>query len=106
MDLTEFKKKLSKYKKEEFVITDHARWQADFRGINVEEVKENISNPTKLTFVEEQEARYDGEKKYNCYFAYSENYHHRYAVVFNGKIIIVTIIGINRSWQRAVEGRK
>ena len=106
MDLEKLKEKLRKYKKEDIIITDHAKDQAKFRQIDLEEVKENVINPEKLVYVEEQQAKKEGEKKYNCYFAYSENYHHRYAFAVNGKVIIVTIIGINRNWQKAIEARK
>ena len=106
MDLVEFKEKISKYSKNEIIVNKHAQEQAEVRQINLEEVKENILHPNKLVFVKEQEAKNKGERKYNCYFAYSDNYYHRYIIVLNGKLIIVTIIGINRNWQRAIEGRK
>ena len=106
MEVSELKSKLRTFKKEDIIITNHAKDQAEFRQIDLEEVKKNVINPEKLVYVEEQQAKKEGENKYNCYFAYSENYHHRYAFVVNGKIIIVTIIGINRNWQKAVEGRK
>ena len=106
MDLEEFKQKLKKYSENDIKITEHAREQADFRNISIEEVKNNILHPDKLVFVEEQKAIVAKETKYNCYFAYSENYFHRYVIVLNGKLIIVTIIGINRQWQGAIEGKK
>ena len=106
MDLDWFKKELGKYDKSEIIVNKHAREQAEVRQINLEDVKQNILHPDKLVFVEEQEAQNKGERKYNCYFAYSDNYYHRYIMVLNGKLLIVTIIGINRNWQRAIEGRK
>ena len=106
MDLDWFKKELGKYDKSEIIVNKHAREQAEVRQINLEDVKQNILHPDKLVFVEEQEAQNKGERKYNSYFAYSDNYYHRYIMVLNGKLLIVTIIGINRNWQRAIEGRK
>jgi len=38
----------------------------------------NIIKPDKLVYTEEQQARKASEKKYNCYFAYSESLCHRY----------------------------
>ncbi len=105
MKVKEFKKKLKKYKKKDIIITDHAELRAMFRNIDLEEVKQNILNPEKLIFVKEQKAKKINEKKYECYFAYSDNYCHKYVLTLNSKIIIVTIININRNWQKIIEGK-
>jgi len=102
MNLEEMKKRFRKYKKSDIIITDHADIQAFTRDVDLEEVKENIINPTKLVHVKEQDAKYKGEEKYDCYFAYSKHLYHRYALTINAKIIIVTIIKINRDWQKAI----
>ena len=102
MKLEELKEKLRTYKKSDIIITDHADIQAFTRDVDLEEVKENIINPTKLVYVKEQGTKYKGEKKYDCYFAYSKHLYHRYALTINAKIIIVTIIKINRDWQKAI----
>jgi len=102
MDLKELKKKLSSYNKKDIIITEHANFQAFTRDVDLEEVKENIINPTKLVYAEKQKAKYKNEEKYDCYFAYSKHLYHRYALTINAKIIIVTIIKINRDWQKAV----
>jgi len=106
MDLENFKQKLKSYTFRDIIIKKHAKEQAEIRQINVKDVIDNILHPDKLVFVERQEAKHIMEQKYNCYFAYSDNYYHRYIIVLNGKLLIVTIIGINRNWQRAVEGVK
>ena len=98
----ELKKKFKGYKKSDIILTEHAEIQAFTRDINLEEVKENIINPTKLVYAKEQEAKYKGEEKYDCYFAYSKHMYHRYALTLKEKIIIVTIIKINRDWQKAI----
>jgi len=103
MNLEELKEKLRKYKKEDIIITPHAELQALIREANLDEVKENVINPEKLVYVEEQKAKNPWEKKYNCYFAYSKLFAHRYVIVINRKIIIPTIIVINRDWQKEVE---
>ena len=102
MELIELKEKLSKYNKSDIIITNHAELQAFTRDIDLGEVKENIINPTKLVYAKKQEAKYKGEEKYDCYFAYSRHLYHRYALTINRKIIIVTIIKINRDWQMAI----
>ena len=105
MNLDEFKNKLRGYGKEDFVFTDHAEIQALVRDINLKEVKDNIINPDKLVFAKKQKSKKMYEEKYDCYFAYSKNYAHRYILTLNRKIIIVTIIRINRDWQKVLERR-
>lgn len=102
MDLSKLKEKLSKYSKKDIIVTDHAELQAFTRDIDLEEVRENIINPKRLVYFKQQKAMNQSEKKYDCYFAYSKHLYHRYAIVLNGKVIIVTIIKINRDWQKAI----
>lgn len=98
MNLEELKKKLKSYSKKEIIVTEHADMQAFVRGVDIEEVKENIVNPEKLVYAKSEIAKNKTEEKYDCYFAYSKNLYHRYDLVLNRKIIIVTIIKINRDW--------
>jgi ribosomal protein S1 len=102
MRLNELKEKLRKYKKSDIIITNHAELQAFVREVDLEEVKENVINPTKLVYAKRQEAKFKEGEKYDCYFAYSKHFYHRYALSINEKIIIVTIIKINRDWQKAI----
>lgn len=97
------KDKLKKYKKEDIVITSHAKVQAIMRGIRPDEVKENITNTFRLVYAEKQEALGPGEEKYNCYFGCSNTQCHRYALVVNDACLVCTVIKINRRWQRMVE---
>lgn len=103
MDLEKLKEKLNSYSKEDIIITNHAEIQAIFREIELDEVIENILNPEKLVYFEEQLSQNPEEKKYNCYFAYSKEFAHRYIFTTNGKIIIVTIIKIDRDWQKTIK---
>lgn len=103
MDLEEFKKKLKKYKLRDIIFTNHAEIQAIFREVNLEEVRRNILNPDKLIYVEEQDTNNLNKEKYACYFAYSKDFCHEYILTLNGKVIIVTIIVINRDWQKILE---
>ncbi len=102
MNIEELKNKLKNYEKKDIIITPHAEIQAYMREIELNEVKNNIINPRKLVYANEQEAKKSNEKKYDCYFAYSKNLCHRYILTLNRKVIIVTIIKINRDWQRII----
>ena len=73
-----------------------------FRKKSIEEVKENILNPEKLAYFELQETHNPNKEKYNCYFAYSDKFAHRYILILNQKIIIATIIKIQRDWQKTI----
>ena len=102
MDIEELKKKLRTYKKEDIIIKYHAELQAFIRRVDLEKVKENILNPFRLVYAEKQKSKFPNEEKYNCYFAYSKNHYHRYVIIINRKIIIATIIDINRDWQKTI----
>ena len=95
--------KLKKYKKEDIIITSHAILQAQFRSIDLDEVKENIINPKRLDFAKKQKAEKSKEEKYDCYFGYSKTQCHRYILVINSKCIVCTVVKINRRWQHIVE---
>ena len=99
MDLEKFKEKLAKYGAEDIVFTSHAKIRALFRDIDLDEVKNNILNPERLAKV----IRDEGKGTYECYFAYSKMYCHKYVLSLNGKVIIVTVININRDWQRMLK---
>ncbi len=102
MGLNKLKEKLRVYRKEDIIITKHAELQAFTRNIDLDEIKENIINPIRLVYAKKQEAQKKDEEKYDCYFAYSKHIYHRYILVLNRKLIIVTIIKINRDWQRTI----
>jgi hypothetical protein len=98
MELDIFKERLSKYKRADIIFTTHAEIRTLGRGIDLEEVKDNILNPTKLVCVIQQKAEKPNEEKYECYFAYSKTYCHKYVLTLNRKVII-----INRDWQKVVK---
>ncbi len=95
--------RLKTYSKKDVIFTSHAKIRAVQRGLNLEEVKENIVNPKRLAFAARQKSRKPGEEKYDCYFVYSNTMCHRYVLIINRKIIICTAIKINRRWQNMVE---
>lgn len=102
MGLEDLKKRLRNYRKEEIIVAKHAELQAFVRQVDLSEVKNNIANPEKLVYAKKQESKKSDEEKYDCYFAYSKHLYHRYILTVNRKIIIVTIIKINRDWQKAI----
>ena len=99
MELGKFKEKLARYSEKDIIFTSHAEIRALFRNIDLDEIKENILNPEKLVKVINDESK----GKYGCYFAYSKIYCHKYILVLNSKVIIVTVININRDWQRMLK---
>jgi hypothetical protein len=102
MDLEELKQRLKKYRKEDIIITKHAEIRALARNVNIEKVKENIIKPDKLVYFKKEKSESPTEEKFECYFAYSQYYCHKYILTLNRKIIIVTIISINRDWQKSI----
>ena len=100
MELNELKEKLRGYDNKDIIFTSHAEIRALHRGIDLDEVRGNILNPEKLVSFIEKDLENSDVKKYECYFAYSKNYCHKYVFTLNSKVIIVTIISINRDWQR------
>ncbi len=102
MDLENFKAKLRTYSEKDIIFTKHAQIRLITRNIDLKEVVKNIINPEKLVFFEEQTTE-TNFKKYDCYFSYSKNLTHRYVFTINGKILIVTIIKINRDYQRMIK---
>lgn len=89
---------LKEYNSESILITSHARIRMIQRQISEKEVLENIINPKRLEF-----SRKEKETKYDCYFVYSKTQCHRYVLVFQDNIIVVTVIKINRQWQLITE---
>lgn len=57
----------------------------------------------RLVFAEKQKATGANEEKYNCYFKYSNTLAHRYVIVINAKVVVVTVIKIRKKWQRRME---
>ena len=94
--------KLKKLTAKDIIFTHHAEIQAYVRQIDLDEVRENLLNPRRLKYVSREPAK-RGESKYDCYFGYSKTQAHRYIIVINAKAVVVTVIKINRRWQRRLE---
>ena len=75
----------------------------DQRQICEEEVIFNLNNPEKLRFVVEQKADYAYEEKFDCYFVYTKKLCHRYILLFSEGILILTVLKLNKRWQKLFE---
>lgn len=64
---------------------------------------DNIINPKRLDYAIREDVLSDDEEKFNCYFGYSKTQCHRYVIVIKANILVVTVIKINRRWQKIVE---
>jgi len=70
------------------------------RQIDKEEVIENIINPKRLMYAIRDESKQD---KYDCFFSYTKTICHRYVLIIKKNIIVVTVVKINRRWQKIAE---
>jgi hypothetical protein len=97
-------KYLRKYKKEDILIDKHAELRAKQRDLDLEEVYYNLLNPSKrLSFTNKLEEESDGLEKFKCYFGYSKTQCQIYIIKFSDKLIIKTIIKLNKRWQKRAE---
>ena len=94
---------LKNIKKEGILFDDHAKMQSVVRDIDREEVIRNPTNPSKMFFAREQPANGENERKFDCYFDISKRWAHRYVIVINAKLIIITVIKIRKKWQEKVD---
>jgi hypothetical protein len=98
-------KKLKLYSEEDIVFSDHALIRMVQRQIDKSEVIENILNPVRLEFAVREKSASSSEEKFDCYFGYSKSRCHRYVLVLKKNVVVVTVIKINRRWQRIVEAK-
>ncbi|MBD3390247.1 hypothetical protein GF415_04845 [Candidatus Micrarchaeota archaeon] len=77
--------------------------QSAIRGIDREEVMQNLMNPSKMFFAREQGAREQNEQKFDCYFGISKKWAHRYVIVINRKLLVITVIKVRKKWQKKVD---
>lgn len=94
---------LKRFKKEDILFDDHARMQSAIRGIEREDVIHTLLNPSKMFFAREQQARGENERKFDCYFSISKRWAHRYVIVINRKLLVITVIKIRKKWQKKVD---
>lgn len=96
---------LKKYKKDEDIEIDpHAELRAGQRNIGVEEVKYNLLNPSRrVSFVNRLDSEADGLEKFRCYFGYSKTQCQIYVIKTNEKLIVKTVVKLNKRWQKRAE---
>ncbi len=98
------KKRLHRFSRSSIVFSSHAKLRMQHRQINEEEVIENILNPKRLDYAIRQKTT-SVEERFDCYFGYSKTRCHRYIIALRNDIIIITVIKINKRWQKAAEKR-
>lgn len=106
VDLESFKKKIAEFKKEDIIIKSHAIIRLLQRQMNEDEIKQNVIDPFRLFHVIQEPSDYPDEEKFICYFKYSRRNYHKYVLAINTKIkkiIIITVINLNRDIQREIE---
>ena len=95
---------LKKYKKEDIIIDEHAELRAGQRNLDLDEVYHNLLNPSKrLSFADKLEEEKDKLEKFKCYFAYSKTQCQIYIIKINEKLIVKTIVKLNKRWQKKAE---
>lgn len=94
--------KLARFGPSDIIFTDHCQLRAAVRQISLEEVKSNLLGPRRLAYASRQPSR-PGEAKYDCYFRYSKSLAHRYVIVINNKLVVITAIKVRKRWQRRLE---
>ncbi len=95
--------KLKRFNREDIIISDHALIRLKQRQISEAEIIENIINPKRLQYAIKQEPNHSGEEKFDRYFNYSKTQCHRYVIVIKNKVVVVTVVKVNRRWQKIVE---
>ena len=97
-------KALKKFAKDNIIIDEHAGLRARQRGVDIEEVYDNLLKPSKrLSFVNKLEEEEDKLEKYKCYFSYSKTQCQIYIIKVNDKLVVKTIIKLNKRWQKKAE---
>lgn len=96
---------LKSYSEKDIILSAHAEIRLFQRQINKEEVINNILNPKRLEYALKEDAKNAFEEKFDCYFQYSKTQCHRYVLLFTEKVVVVTVVKINRRWQKIVEAK-
>jgi len=95
--------KLKQFNESDIIISEHALIRMYQRQINKNEVIKNLLNPKRLKYViREEDCLSDGEK-FDCYFEYSASLCHRYVIIIKENLIVITVVKINRRWQKLAE---
>tara|TARA_B100000315_G_scaffold230260_1_gene240519 strand:- start:160 stop:507 length:348 start_codon:yes stop_codon:yes gene_type:complete len=95
--------RLKKFDKKDIIFTDHSLIRIRQRQLDKDEIIENIINPRRLSYAIREKSASKAEEKFDCYFGYSKTLCHRYVMVIKDNVIIVTVVKINRRWQRIAE---
>jgi len=95
--------KLKQFHRQDIIISKHALVRIVQRQIDKEEIIENIINPKRLEYAIREKADRKDEEKFDCYFGYGKRLCHRYVIVIKNNVVVVTVVKINRVWQKIAE---
>ena len=96
--------KLLKIKNREFLITDHASKRARKRFLSAELFKKDLQH-SRPALIFEQEHDVPGERKFDVYYAQTDDSYHRYIMALNDSTRLISLMRVNRSIQRKLIGK-
>lgn len=96
--------KLLKMKDRSYAITEHAESRAKKRFLSIESFKKDISFGKPL-LVFEQEHETLGERKFDIYYRQTDDYFHRYIIVLNDCIRLISLMRVSKDIQREMIGK-
>lgn len=96
--------RLLKIKKRGYEITDHAKERAQKRYLLIETFKKEIES-SKPVRIFEQEHETSGERKFDVYYLQTDNFYHRYIIVLNDNIRLISLMRVSKDMQRKIIGK-
>lgn len=94
-----------KAKNREYVITGHANERSKKRALSIENFKRDLDEGELLLAIEE-EAEFGHERKFDVYYRQDGDYCHRYIIVLNDCLRLVTLMRVSRGKQLDLIGKR
>ncbi|HII53238.1 hypothetical protein COT30_02700 [Candidatus Micrarchaeota archaeon CG08_land_8_20_14_0_20_49_17] len=98
VELTNFVKIL-KSKERKIAYTKHAPKRAETRSMSLGIFESDIKNETPVAVVE-QKCESLGERKFDVYYRQASGLYHRYVIVLNETIRLITLMRISKDLQK------
>jgi len=86
-------------------LTSHARTRCEKRMLPIEVVEDDLEKGTPL-IVFEQESEDANERKFDVYYRQDADYSHRYVLILNGEIRLITVMRVRKGFQKRMAGEK
>jgi len=96
--------KILKLKDREYAITEHAAKRAAKRFLIIKVFKDDLETSTPA-YIFEQEHDKGGERKFDVYYKQTDDFYHRYIVVINDCVRLITIMRVSKGVQREIIGK-